>query len=82
MKRFTRELLRNYADDESVDECVNRLLDELGGRLADESLFHVGHTTIDLDVDTVARLDGCRLYENEPYDSVLFRAISLYNSGG
>lgn len=78
IRRVTRELLRNVQDDVSVDAFVNSLLDCLGDDLGNSDLFHVGHTTVDLDVDTIRRLEEYRLYDNEPYDSILFRAIDLY----
>ena len=79
IRRLTRELLRNIQDDVTVDASVNNLLDSLGDDLGNPELFHIGHTTIDLEVDTIHRLEEYRLYDNEPYDSILFRALSLYS---
>ena len=78
IKKYTLDSLKELKNDgESYDVLVNRLLDEYADVLSVKDNFPVGHSSMDLSDDTLERLIGCRVYENEPYDNVLFRLLLL-----
>ena len=72
-----KSLLNEYKlDDESFDDAVNRLLDDVG---SDMSMQVSNRSTININVsrDTMKRIKSFKVRENEPYTWILLRALLL-----
>jgi predicted CopG family antitoxin len=76
----TKELradIRNVsADGESVDDCINRLLDEHIDDMK-ENISLVSRTNINISDDTYQRLVDAKVYDDEKLTRVLKRLVKL-----
>ena len=67
-------------DDKSVDITLNRILDAVEESLNDSTKELYGFSNIVLSEETLKRIKLLGFSDKEPYDSILKRALSLYNS--
>jgi len=76
--RDVRGLLKEYSmSDETVDDTVNRLLDEVESCMDIDMVFGNGSTNINVSPDTMERIKSFRVNENESYGRILHRALCL-----
>ena len=77
----TRMMLRNVRNDyELVDTTINRILDTVEDSLNDSTEELYGFTNINLPEETLKRIKSLGFSDKEPYDSILKRALHLYNT--
>ena len=68
-------LLNEYKlDDESFDDAVNRLLDDVGSDMSMQE-SNRGSININVSRDTMKRIKSYRIRDNEPYGRILLRAL-------
>ena len=71
----TREKIREYAGDESVDKALNRLFDESDKPDEASSMKYTNKTNIRLSEDTFERLKEYKLSENESHSDTILRLL-------
>ena len=72
-----KSLLNEYKlDDETFDDAVNRLLDDVG---SDMNMQESNKSSINVNVsqDTMERIKSYSIRDNEPYGRILLRALLL-----
>ena len=77
INRDVKSLLDEYKDDgESMDEAVNRLLDDVESDLMMQE-SNKGSININLSRESMNRIKSYSIRDNEPYGRILFRALLL-----
>ena len=71
----TREKIREYAGDDSVDKALNRLFDESDKPDKESSMKYTNKTNIRLSEDTFERLKEYKLSENESHSDTILRLL-------
>ena len=78
VKKDVRDRLRAYKDGtESVDETINRLLDEVEDEMGRDFEFGVGSTNLRVSDATMKRIKSHRLQDSESYGRILARAFNI-----
>lgn len=80
-----RELLREYSvDGESVEDTINRLLDDVSDNMNNSKYSNSNSININISHDTMDRIKSLKITDNESYGKILHRAIvvskDLYNN--
>lgn len=70
--------LRTFADGESINKAMRRLLQQSSKSNNDEQL--TGHININMDDDLLLELASHRVYPDEPYASVIYRLLQSVDS--
>ncbi|MBP5421727.1 MAG: hypothetical protein J6Y78_04695 [Paludibacteraceae bacterium] len=81
IKNDVRDKLRVYRKDkESVDDSINRLLDEVEDKMDEDFEFGVGSTNIRVSDETMKRIKSCAVNEQESYGRILSRAFRILDA--
>ena len=75
-KELRADIRDASADGESVDDCINRLLDEYESEMK-ENISLISRTNINISDDTYNRLVDSKVYDDEKLTRVLKRLIKL-----
>ena len=75
-KELRADIREVSVDGETVDACINRLLDEYKDEMK-ENISFISRTNINISDDTYQRLIDSRVYEDEKLTRVLKRLIKI-----
>lgn len=75
-KELRADIRKVSADGESVNDCINRLLDEYIDDMK-ENISLVSRTNINISDDTYQRLVDAKVYDDEKLTRVLKRLVKL-----
>ena len=72
----TREMIREYAENESVDATLNRLFDESDKPSVKYSNRQDSKTNVNMSPSTFERLKEYKMYDTESHSDTLMRLLS------